>query len=105
MTVAFSVISWGKFFSLPVGERNSETFLTISCFRCLGPYYCGVGAEKVYGRDVVEAHYRACLYAGVKIAGCNAEVMPGQVNHQIFFCFIFCREANTTIGKELIMYL
>jgi glutamine synthetase len=44
-----------------------------------GPYYCGVGANKVFGRDVVEAHYRACLYAGVKIAGSNAEVMPGQV--------------------------
>uniref|UniRef100_A0A8C2HB92 Glutamine synthetase n=1 Tax=Cyprinus carpio TaxID=7962 RepID=A0A8C2HB92_CYPCA len=23
-----------------------------------GPYYCGVGADKAYGRDVVEAHYR-----------------------------------------------
>lgn len=45
-----------------------------------GPYYCGVGANKVYGRDIIEAHYRACLYAGVKIAGCNAEVMPAQVN-------------------------
>jgi hypothetical protein len=38
-----------------------------------------VGANKVYGRDIVEAHYRACLYAGVKIAGTNAEVMPAQV--------------------------
>ena len=45
-----------------------------------GPYYCGVGTGKVFGRDVVEAHYRACLYAGVKIAGTNAEVMPAQVN-------------------------
>lgn len=45
-----------------------------------GPYYCGVGANKVYGRDIIEAHYRACLYAGVKIAGCNAEVMPAQVS-------------------------
>ena len=26
-----------------------------------GPYYCGVGAGKVYGRDIVEAHYRCCL--------------------------------------------
>lgn len=33
----------------------------------------------MYGREVVEAHYRACLYAGVKIAGTNAEVMPSQV--------------------------
>ena len=44
-----------------------------------GPYYCGVGADRVYGRAIVEAHYRACMYAGVKIAGTNAEVMPGQV--------------------------
>ena len=44
-----------------------------------GPYYCGVGANKVSGRDIVEAHYRACLYAGIKIAGTNAEVMPSQV--------------------------
>jgi len=48
-----------------------------------GPYYCGVGADKVFGRDIVEAHYRACLYAGVKIAGSNAEVMPGQWEFQI----------------------
>ena len=34
----------------------------------------------MYGRDIIEAHYRACLYAGVKIAGCNAEVMPAQVS-------------------------
>ena len=32
-----------------------------------GPYYCGVGHNKVYGRDVVEAHYRACLYAGIQV--------------------------------------
>lgn len=46
---------------------------------CTGPYYCGVGADKAYGRDIVEAHYRACLYAGVQICGTNAEVMPAQV--------------------------
>lgn len=48
-----------------------------------GPYYCGVGANKVYGRDIVEAHYRACLYAGVNIAGANAEVMPAQWEFQV----------------------
>ncbi|KAL3871877.1 hypothetical protein ACJMK2_039876 [Sinanodonta woodiana] len=51
-----------------------------------GPYYCGVGANKVYARDIVEAHYRACLYAGVKIAGCNAEVMPAQWEFQVGPC-------------------
>lgn len=39
-----------------------------------------MGADKAYGRDIVEAHYRACLYAGIKIAGTNAEVMPAQVS-------------------------
>lgn len=51
-----------------------------------GPYYCGVGADKVYGRDVVDAHYRACLYAGVKICGTNAEVMPAQWEYQVGPC-------------------
>ena len=50
-----------------------------------GPYYCGVGANKVYGRDIVEAHYRACMYAGVKISGSNAEVMPAQVTTQNYY--------------------
>ena len=48
-----------------------------------GPYYCGVGASKVYARDVVESHYRACLYSGVMIAGTNAEVMPSQWEFQV----------------------
>ncbi|XP_014294596.1 glutamine synthetase isoform X3 [Halyomorpha halys] len=51
-----------------------------------GPYYCGVGANKVYGRDIVEAHYRACLYAGINIAGSNAEVMPSQWEFQVGPC-------------------
>jgi len=51
-----------------------------------GPYYCGVGADKAFGRYVVEAHYKACLYAGVKIAGCNGEVMPGQWEFQVGPC-------------------
>lgn len=51
-----------------------------------GPYYCGVGCNRVYGRDIVEAHYSACMYAGVKIAGTNAEVMPAQWEYQVGPC-------------------
>ncbi|CAD6575826.1 MAG: glutamate--ammonia ligase [Tremellales sp. Tagirdzhanova-0007] len=51
-----------------------------------GPYYCGVGTGKVFARDFIEAHYRACLYAGVKISGINAEVMPGQWEFQVGPC-------------------
>ncbi len=48
-----------------------------------GPYYCGVGADDVYGRPVVEAHMEACLQAGLALSGINAEVMPGQWEFQI----------------------
>ena len=48
-----------------------------------GPYYCGVGADEVFGRDIVEAHMGACAAAGLGITGINAEVMPGQWEYQI----------------------
>lgn len=63
----------------PLGEHES-IYLTM-CMSA-GPYYCGVGSDKAYGRDIVEAHYRACLYAGVMICGTNAEVMPAQVKRK-----------------------
>jgi glutamine synthetase len=69
-----------------------------------GPYYCGAGVlplaaqvssslisllsgtGKVFARDLIEAHYRACLYAGVNISGINAEVMPSQWEFQVGPC-------------------
>jgi len=60
-----------------------------------GPYYCGVGADKVIARDLVDAHYRACLYAGVKICGTNAEVMPAQWEFQVGPC------VGVSVGDDL----
>ena len=51
-----------------------------------GPYYCGVGADKMFGRHIAESHYRACLYAGVNVGGLNAEVMPAQWEFQVGPC-------------------
>jgi glutamine synthetase len=48
-----------------------------------GGYYCGVGADEIFGREIVEAHGDACLEAGLALAGTNAEVMPGQWEFQI----------------------
>ncbi|MQF99779.1 MAG: glutamine synthetase [SAR202 cluster bacterium] len=48
-----------------------------------GDYYCGVGADVIFGRDIVEEHMDACIAAGLHIAGINAEVMPGQWEFQI----------------------
>jgi glutamine synthetase len=48
-----------------------------------GPYYCGVGAVEIAGREIVEAHTTACLEAGINISGTNAEVMLGQWEFQV----------------------
>ena len=63
----------GRPFGFPVGGFPAPQ----------GGYYCGVGADEVYGRDVVEAHLDACLTAGLHISGINAEVMPGQWEFQV----------------------
>lgn len=48
-----------------------------------GPFYCGVGAGKVYGRFIAEEHAKACEEANLNIYGINAEVMPSQWEFQI----------------------
>ncbi len=48
-----------------------------------GGYYCGVGADEVFGRPMIEKHLAACLAAGLGISGINAEVMPGQWEFQV----------------------
>ncbi|MBV71027.1 MAG: glutamine synthetase [Myxococcales bacterium] len=64
--------------SRPLGFPSERRFPAAQ-----GPYYCGVGADEVYGRDLVEAHLEACIEAGLSIVGINAEVMPGQWEYQI----------------------
>ncbi len=63
----------GRPFGFPVGGFPAPQ----------GGYYCGVGADEVYGRDIVEEHLDACLAAGLHISGINAEVMPGQWEFQV----------------------
>ena len=48
-----------------------------------GPFYCGVGSDEVFGRELVEEHLELCLEAGLGISGINAEVMPGQWEFQV----------------------
>lgn len=51
-----------------------------------GIYYCSVGTNKNFGRQIVEEHLSCCLQAGVKISGINAEVAPGQWEFQVGPC-------------------
>jgi len=68
-----------------------------------GPYYCSSGAENAFGRRVADAHYRACLYAGVIISGINAEVMAGQWEYQVGPC-VGIESGDHVIMSRYIMY-
>lgn len=59
-----------------------------------GPFYCGVGADEVFGRPLVEAHTKACIDAGIMIFGTNAEVMPGQWEFQVGYRGIAAESAD-----------
>lgn len=59
-----------------------------------GPYYCSVGSDVAFGRDVVEAHTRACIDAGLMIYGINAEVLPGQWEFQIGYRGVSAESAD-----------
>lgn len=48
-----------------------------------GPYYCSVGGDVCYGREISEKHLEYCLKAGLSICGTNAEVMASQWEYQI----------------------
>ncbi|QHS60937.1 glutamine synthetase beta-grasp domain-containing protein [Chitinophaga agri] len=49
-----------------------------------GQYYCSVGANNAFGRDIVEEHLDVCIEAGLNVEGINAEVAAGQWEFQIF---------------------
>ena len=49
-----------------------------------GPYYCSVGGNNAYGREIVEEHLDTCLEAGINVEGINAEVAAGQWEFQVF---------------------
>ena len=51
-----------------------------------GAFYCSAGHGKAFGRKLADQHYKACLYAGIKISGINAEVAAGQWEYQVGPC-------------------
>jgi glutamine synthetase len=48
-----------------------------------GPYYCAVGAGKIFGREIYEEFLQAALASDLLLFGANWEVMPGQAEYQI----------------------
>lgn len=48
-----------------------------------GQYYCGVGANNCYGRNIAESILENSLYCNLNITGLNFEVAPGQCEFQL----------------------
>ena len=61
------------------------------CVTVMGIMWCFVS----HCTQISEAHYKACLYAGLCVSGSNAEVMPAQWEYQVGPC------PGTAMGDEL----
>ena len=70
---------------LPNYHFTKQTY-PVSESRSSAHAYCGVGADRVFGREIVEQHFEHCLYAGIKICGINLEVVISQAEFQIGIC-------------------
>jgi glutamine synthetase len=46
-------------------------------------YYCSVGGDRCFGREISNEHLIKCMKAGIKICGTNSEVMASQWEYQI----------------------
>ncbi|KAL7585402.1 hypothetical protein Lser_V15G42978 [Lactuca serriola] len=57
----------------------------------LRPILLWVGVDKAFGRDIIDAHFKACLYVGINIGGINHEVMPDQWEFHLF----------SSVGEEI----
>jgi len=87
-----------EFFLMTVDEENPSTRTTrptgwnkkggwgTNIPKEQGQYYCSVGSNNSFGRELVEKAYYYCLDAGISVSGMNAEVAPGQWELQIGPC-------------------
>ena len=67
---------------LPLGMKknvNGSVYAEYS----QGPYYCGVGTNRAYGRNTAEKILENALYCELNITGLNFEVAPGQCEFQL----------------------
>ena len=67
-----------------------------------GPYYCSVGGDRSFGREIADEHLFACLQAGINIYGTNAEVMPSQWEFQIGTCDMLTVSDDLLVARFLL---
>ena len=69
--------------NLPLGLSKNDSNELVGNSGPQGPYYCGVGTGKVFGRKVAEKILENALYCDLKVTGLNFEVAPGQCELQL----------------------
>lgn len=45
-------------------------------------FYCGIGAKRCIGRDIMESALRACLYSGIHMNSISHDALPAQWEYQ-----------------------
>jgi glutamine synthetase len=70
----------------PYNSETSMPALGLDNAEKQGQYYCSVGSNNAFGRDIADYAYEKCLEAGLKVSGMNAEVGPGQWEIQVGPC-------------------
>ena len=68
---------------LPLGMKKELNGQVSGYSGQQGPYYCAVGAGKVFGRHIAEKALDNMLYCKLNITGLNFEVAPGQCEYQL----------------------
>ena len=58
-----------------------------------GPYYCGIGGDNIWERDIILEAFSNCLKAGLKLTGLHSEVAPSQWEFQIRDYSIYCSDS------------
>lgn len=67
-----------------------------------GPYYCSVGGDRSFGREIADEHLLCCLQAGINICGTNAEVMASQWEFQIGTCDTLTVSDDLLVARYLL---
>ena len=60
---------------LPIGMKTKT--------KSQADYYCGIGADNIFGRQCIEEAFSNCEYSGIHLTGLNAEVAPSQWEFQV----------------------
>ena len=64
-------------YNIPIGVKSKGRL------KIQEDYYCGVGADNIYGRVCIEEAFSNCKYSGIHLTGMNAEVAPSQWEFQV----------------------